>query len=66
MFVRGFTKTAIRKMADLDPVKVQQFKKGFSSGGPSLSQGWQNIKNEIGGLFGGSNSPGASAINTAK
>jgi hypothetical protein len=52
MFTKGF-----KKQADAPPImptaaQGKAFRKGMNQD-VSVSQGWQNIKNEVGSLFGG-------------
>lgn len=35
-----------------DPAKARAAAAGAASGGPTMAQGWQNMKNEFGSLFG--------------
>jgi len=43
---------------DPDPQKAKDAMAGAMSGGPSMSQGWQNLKNEVGSMFGSNSKAG--------
>lgn len=55
MFTKGLNKTAFdgAKPVNMpDPAKARAAAAGAASGGPSMAQGWANMKNELGGMFG--------------
>lgn len=59
MFTKGFKKTAdAASLALRNTNAVKSFAQGANSGGPSMAQGWANLKAGLG--F------GSSSINTGK